>query len=824
MWKSFLILSARRLKRDSLFSLINFLGLSIGLAVFIIIYGYINFERSFDSYQNSDKIFRVQNNYVRHGELIYNSAATFAGVGPFMKEYFSEVSDYARFFPWGKIINVNVRHSEDHTNNFRVKDLIYADNAIIELLDFELIDSGTKDLLIQPNTVIISQSFAEKVFGNNLAIGNTLIIESEHGSNDLVTVTGVFANRSRNTHAHFDVVVSYPTLYTWGEWRGEPAQDSFSANMGTYFFHTYIKIDEVSQISTISDRMQDFLDKYKPRYKELDKNGNRARVNEFSFVNVADIHLNSRLQNEYEVNGDDASLQILGFVAIIILILAWMNFVNLYTARSIERAKEVGIRKSIGSSKMGLMALFLSEAFILNLVSLGLAFTTVQIARPLIEDFSGSEILLFQNNSLQFALFAVILLIIGTLVSGLYPAFMISRYDPLKTLKGSLSKQTEGRFLRKGLVLGQFVISIGLSICTLGIYNQLSYMMQSDYGFEKENILIVEKPALSMNMNNNGSIQFKEALKKYNNILSVGASDGIPGKGILRGMAVSRVKSNGDDRPFHSIEEVTADYDFITTYALNIEAGRNFSHSFASDTAAMILNEKAVEVLGFENPDDAIDETVYLYTQIPYKIIGVVSNYHHESLHMKIDPMFFQMRPETDFLISVRFSGNPGEAVNIIKKEYSTFFKDQPIQYYFLDDFFSRQYEADKQFLIIFQWFTFLALFIAAIGLLGLIVYSANTKIKEFGIRKVLGAVGYQLIHILGKEFIVLLSIGSLIAIPISYLWLSEWLESFAYQVNLGVWNFMVPVIFVLVICVVVILTQVSRVLRINPADVLRYE
>ncbi|MDH5379672.1 MAG: ABC transporter permease [Cyclobacteriaceae bacterium] len=829
MLKIFFLLAYRKLKKNYFTTIINVFGLSIGLTVYLFISGYITFESSFDKSPISKQVFRVQNNYIRFGELIYNSAATYAGVGPYMKEYFPQVEKYARYYAWGRMANVDVKYTYNgNTVSYREKDIAYADQDLLELLEIKLLNTQTDHPLTNPNNAIISESTALKYFGHLNVIDETLTIQSDVGLTDEVLIIGVFEDIPENKHTHFNVIISYPTLHNQVSWRGLPGRQSYEQDMGGYYFYTYIKLYDPSGIGSITAAMPGFVDKYKPPFKAVDESGERLRKNEFTFTNIEDIHLYSSMPNEYESGGNFNSINILGILAIIVILLAWINYTNLFTATSLERAKETGIRQVMGSNKKQLILQFTGESLLINLIALLISIVLVSLFIPAFEEISGWRFSFSSLTNTGWLISSISVFTIGVCLTGIYTSLIMTNNNPVNIIKGKITEKNNTSSFRKILLSLQLVLSIGIAIITLGIYHQSNFMLTGDNGFNDEAVLVIEKPSFGSGSSPDIMFRklenFKNELRSVSSISSVSSSNILPGKGILRGNWVTRDSVETDDQQVYEFNAGNVDHQFISTLEFNLISGRDFHDESGLDSSGIIINRVATEELGYSTPEEAIGDHLILNGRFKYRIIGVIEDYHHESFHIAIDPVYFILSNKADAFIALKINSFTPELVKRIENSYRGFFPDQSFNYFFMEDFYAQQYNGDKKFLSTFKLLTLIALLIAGIGLFGLMTISVTRRLKEFGIRKILGAPGVQLIILAGKELILIAIVSTVISIPISYLWLDNWLTSFAYKSSLPVYIYIIPVLFIIILCVMIVSTQIAKLVKLNPVEALKDE
>jgi len=824
MLNNYLKVALRSLSRSKIFTLINVFGLAIGMAASLLIYQYVSYQLSYDRSEISERVFRVQNNYIRRNELIYNSAATFPGVGPAMIDYFTEVMEMGRYYPMGMWRKCNLTYKSNDEITFREEKLAYADPSIIDLLNFQVIQGEGKKAFIDPGRILLSQSTAKRYFGDKDPIGKTILFIDDTQHEDQLEVAGVFEDQPLNVHFKCDVLISYKTLHNRTVYRGNPSADGYETDMGDYSFYTYIRLKDEANISNIANQMPALVDKYKPDYMELNSNNERIRRNEFTFTRLDNIHLDSYLQNELSVNGNRTRIYFLLIIAVFILILAWVNFINLSTTRATERAREVGIRKVLGSNRAMLIRQFLMESLMINLLAFVLALTIKQAIEPYYNQILVNDVSFWQWADTRVWMLITTTLITGSILSGLYPAFVLSSYNPNMVIKGKTVGTGHGNMLRKGLVVFQFVASIGLLTGTVVVYKQLQFMQNHDLGFDKEQLLIIERPAdmdqkYSLNLVKMNS--FKETLRGENQIASVSGSSIIPGRNILRGLAM---RWKNSDR-VESIEGVEVDHYFFSTYKMRFAAGNDFNKEETISAKSIILNQSAIKTFGIKNDQAAIGQEILMFNSQPYQVIGVIEDYYHESLRMKRDPMYFILNPWIDNYVTLKVSSADLENTLAKTKEiYQEIFKGNPFEYFFLDQYFEQQYHADQQFDKVFRLFSGLSIFLACLGLLGLSAYTVRQRTSEIGIRKVLGATVYDILMLISKTYIGLILLAGIISIPISYFLLNGWLADFAYSINLRSILFLIPIIITLLLALVSVGFQTIKAANADPVDSLRYE
>lgn len=821
---SFFKSAFRNFRRHWGYASLNLFGLGLCIAMALLIMQHVSDEMNYDHFDQSESMYRVENDYVRFGETIYESAMTFSGVAPAMLKEIPEVEKAARLYniagDWG---GANILTSlADETKFYQEPAAYFADKTITDLFDLQLV-AGTNELE-EPNTILITRETATKYFGNaEAAVGQVLRLSNVRFSRELL-VTGVMELPGFNMQVDITALVSYSTLYTLQDGQGH-----YDNNWGNYSFLTYVKLIEGASPRGIEAKMAEVTLKYKSGYTEKDENGSYLRVNSYFLTPVQDVHLYSAYQNEVGETGDHVSVRVLMIIAIFILIIAWVNYVNLSTARAIDREKEVGLRKVFGALRKELIGQFFTEALLLNLMSLLLALLIVLIVQPTYNSFIEKELSLFSIDWLKYGLGAVLVFLGGTTSSGLYPAFVISRYRSVEVFKGKVKsgRAMAGLSLRRGLVVFQLLITSVLIIGTFTISKQLDFMHGRDLGFNKERVLILKSPTVrgsAAGQDRSADIRlFKDRVRAIAGIEAIGTATEIPGRGILRGIAISPVAQ--DETRMRAVERVVVDDHFLDILNVNFLAGQNFDPDREYGTTPLVLNESAVADLGFSDPQAAIGQVIYEFNREPREVIGVIADYHHESLNRAKDPMYFVRNGAFDAYYAIRLSTERvTDLVGEVEEAFAEIFPGNPPEYFFLDDFFDGQYGQDERNARVFGVFALMAILVACLGLYGLSSFAAMQRTKEVGVRKVLGASVANLFLLLFKEVFLLVVIGFLIALPLGYFGVDSWLSNFAYRMDIGAMLFVLPLLAVLFITLLATAQQIIRVSVMNPVKSLRYE
>jgi len=806
--KNYLRTTIRTISKNKVYSGLNILGLALGIAAFLFILQYVWYERSYDKFHsNHEDLYRVRYQIFRGGKLEVDCAAAVPRVGPFMKEKMPEVKAYARAYPISAVVTY-----EDQ--RYWEKRMHIADQSFLEIFDFPLV-AGDVSSFADPNTAIISEHLAEKYFKGADPLGRTLEIDGD----DRVEIVAVAKDVPENSHIKFDVLISYETLNN--QTRNDDGNSASETAWGWYDFNTYVLLQPGTDPADFDARFREYLwEERGERFKE------RNYHNEFPLQAITDIHLYSNLlqESEPEEQGDGDAVAFLVIIAFFILLIAWVNYINLSTARSIERAREVGVRKTLGATRRQLVNQFLSESFFLNLFALAIALGIVTFGIRAFNRLTDSSLNLAFLTDGAFWLSVIGVLVIGSLIAGLYPAFVLSSYRPVTVLKGKMSGNQTGHLLRKGLVVFQFAASATLIASTIIVYQQLSHMNKIDLGFDMTETLVIRGPEVfaADSLFGSTSKAFKEELANKASISSVSASSNVPGDEIFWTNGIKR-QEEAEDK-FKIIYNAGVDYGYFDTYKIDVVAGRNYGPSFTTDTAALVLNEAAIEYLGFQNNEEAIGKQVTFWGR-PHTLVGVVADYNQMSAKTEVAPIAFPLTPETSNYYTLRLEGGNYQSVfNEVQETYLSFFPGNPFDYFFLDQFYNRQYDNDRKFSRVFTLFAAFAIFVACLGLFGLSSFNTLNRKKEIGIRKILGASVPNIVQLLSKEFLWLILIANLLAWPAIYLLMNQWLENFATRISLGMNVFIISALVVLFIALATVSYKIVVTALANPVKAIRTE
>jgi putative ABC transport system permease protein len=821
MIRNLFLTAIRSLKKNKFFSFLNILGLAIGMAVFLLIAQYVWFERSYENFvTDAARIYRLTLASYQNGDLVISSAENYPGAGPALKNEFPEVEAYARLYNMGYKNNVIITHEDAKPDPiaFKHRRFLYADSSFLPLMNYEMVHGNVNTALAEPFTAVVSEDYAKRYFGDEDPIGKSLRLQDDDFNNELVKVTGVVRNPPANTHLKFDVLFSYKTLFT----RFERALSRYDQTWERKDMYTFIKLRSGTDPKVLEAKFPTIVDKYSPGLKE------RNRRDVLALQPLKDIHLTSNLAEEFETNGDKRIVNFLTIIGIFVIIIAWINYVNLSTAKALERAKEVGVRKVMGALKFQLVRQFLVEAGLINLLSIALAVGVVALVLPYFNGLSGLALNLSYLIQPWFLILLLILVVTGTLLSGFYPAVVLSSFRPVVVLKGKLKNSFGGIILRKGLVVVQFMASVALIAGTLIVYQQLDFMMNRDIGMNIDQVLCVERPGISPRDRNafNSAIDvFRDELKKHSDVQAVATSLTIPGK--QREYKSGLKKYGAPDDQAVTIRANSMDYDFLEVFKMKIIAGRTFSEQYTDDPdTSILITESAARLIGFAKPEDAIGQTVTL-TQWGWSpiIVGVVNDYHQVSLKKALDPSIFFCSKYGGEFYSIRVKTDDLQgSIAQVKQSWEKAFPGNPFDYFFLDDYFNQQYENERKFGKLFTVFASLAMIVGCLGLFGLSAYTATQRTKEIGIRKALGSTDQGIFVLLSTEYVKLVFVSIVISVPLVWYFMLSWIQTFPYKIDISPFTFAIAGLVVLVVSIVTVSFQTVKAARTNPVDSLRYE
>ena len=803
MFKNYLKIAYRNLVKQKFYSVINIFGLSLGIASCILILSYIGYELSYDGYHtNADNIFRIVSKRTVSGQTS-ELARSPAPVGPTMVEELPEVMNAVRFSPTVK----RVFAYQDKT--FFEEGVLYADQSMFDVFSFEMIEGDPKTALEVPFTMVFTEKTAEKYFGDESPVGKIINWDNKFD----YRVTGVVKDPPPNSHFTFSALASFATFIKYdpriGSWNGGS-------------FQTYLLLQENTSIDKFQQKMKEFHEKYLgPALEE------RGIELETYLQPLKSIHLHSHVQYELGENGDIRLIYAFWAIAVIVLLIACINFMNLSTARSAGREKEVGMRKVLGAQRTKLIAQFLGESFVYALLSLILGILLARLFLPYFSALAGKDI---SMNAFKppyvYAVLAAILLFVG-FVAGSYPAFFLSAFKPISVLRGYVQKGSRSSRFRSVMVVFQFALSIILMVCTIIVLNQHNYMQNKDVGFNKKNLLAV---AIQNDEVRIGLESFKQGLLHISGIESAGLSSMVPGEMYL--FYIGTYPEGYARDQMVRMDNFLVDYGFLDTFEIEVIRGREFTREITSDyTDAVMINETAARILGW---DDPVGKTIELPSDdglARKTVIGVFNDIHQRSLYSVVSPTVIQYIGTEGAIenrarrLTVRLNAGDLEGtLKQIERNWKETFPSHPYYSFFIDEFFDSQHQAEEKLGSIFRTFSLLAIVIGCLGLFGLASFTAEKRTKEIGIRKVLGSSVSSIAVMLCRKFVLLVALANVFAWPVAFFAMKKWLQNFPYPVGIGIGTFALTALLAFVIAIITVGYQSLKAARANPADSLRYE
>ncbi len=805
MFIHYLKMALRNQAKNRAFSFINVTGLAIGLTVFVLIINYVSFEFSFDKiHTKSDRIYRVESQFFEDGRKTDDWATSSFGYGSAISNEMTGVDNFVR---------IGIQNTEQtviyHEKRVRENDIAYSEPSFFSVFNFKLKKGAPDDQLKRPNTVVITEKVAQRFFKDENPVGKLLTFANGSSFRDC-EVTGVIEDFPQNSHIHFSYLISYETLPDW-------MKDFWYLHEA----YTYLLLSPGKDPKEIEEQFPVMAEKYKTHDALKNKQWS------VSLVPLEQIHLNPQKQYEREIKGSKRSLVTLIIIAVIILLTAWINYINLTTARSMERAKDVGVRKVAGAFRFQLICQYLFESWMVNFAAVFIAAVLIVALRPVFNWIIGEKIGLFILTQPLFWLSAISVLVVGIVISGFYPAFIMTRIKPSVILKGNYFNSKSGGTTRQILVVFQFAAALFLICGTFIIYKQVKYMQAQKLGVDINQTIVLKFPVIRDNLNQRVTM-FAENLEQEQIISSVALSDAVPGMEIAY-FASNRLQ--GDDAgQYRLYEMLNVDYGFIKTFDIEILAGRSFQKGFGNERENLLINEAAMNTLGFSKPEDALGKNVMLEGENePVKIIGVVKNWHQRGLTNAYTPIMFILNGRLHWVpqkyIAVKATGSDYDTVlELVKQRWDSYFPEASFDYFFLDHFFDSQYKTDKRFGKIVSIFTGLAFFISVLGLWALAAYTASRKVKEVGVRKVLGAHDGNIIYLFSKEIIVLVLIALSIATPVSVIIMKKWLLNYAFRTEISFWIYFAGGAITILIAMLTVGWQSWKAATQNPVEALRYE
>ena len=811
MIRNYLRSALRNIKRHPFISFINIFGLTVGLTCCLLILAYIINERSYDKFnKNADDIYRVTRTfYTAPGVENLHLSSVAPPFGPLLQTAFSDIKKITRVLPNG---TTALKYKD---KLFNEKGAAFADENFFTFFNVPIVKGDSKRGLSDPYSIMLSEAMAKKYFGDEDPLNKGIRLDNI--GHDF-KVTGVYQSFPANSHMHPEILMSFNTLKDTAIYGEKQLQTNFGNNS----FYTYLLFPKDYNVEHVKAQLPDFLDRY-VHLQGMPGNLKTHQATKLTLQKLTDIHLRSHLDDEYEENGDIKRVYIFSAIALFILLIACINYMNLSTARSALRAREIGIRKVIGAQRKEIISQFLSESVLITLLALVLAFILTVVLIPFVNNISSQHLSISSLIQLNVLIPILLLPFVIGLISGIYPAIFMSSFLPVKVLKGIIKTGQGGVSFRKVLVVLQFSVSIILIVATTVVFQQLQYIQNKALGFNKDHIVTIDYVSpLTRQFD-----AFKGDLKKNTFIKEVGRSSRIPSGRLLDDQNAQIIEGSSSQPIKIDLKYITADYGFIPTYGMQMAAGRNFSKEFSTDTNNFVINEEAVKEFGWGAAQNALGKDLQ-YGNTKGKVIGVVKDFHFESLHQKIIPLLLSLpAPQNGFYgkISIKIDGNnPKAAVQSIQGTWHKYLPETPFDFTFLDEKFGQLYNSEQQQGSLFTIFSCIAIFIACLGLFGLSAFTITQRIKEIGVRKVLGASVPQIVRELSKDFLLLVLIAAIIALPIAWYSMHQWLLDFAFRISIAWWVLVMAGVLAVIIAFVTISFQSIKAALMNPVKSLRSE
>ncbi|HET6256306.1 MAG TPA: ABC transporter permease [Puia sp.] len=817
MLKSYLTTAWRNIRKNKVFSFINVIGLAIGMAACLLILQYVNFELSYDQFnKNVGDLYRVYNDRYQNGKLIQHGTITYSAIGKAMQDDFPEVVAHTRVEPFGPLVIT------EGIRQIGKQRALYVDNAFLSMFSYPLMAGDGRAALEEPHTAVLTEDAVKRYYGATdpgSVIGRTLVV----GDDSIpYRVTAVIRDVPENSHLQYDLLLSYLTLYS-----GKNAWLDANYDFVDSDFWHYIQLRHGTDPKALEAKFEGFSGRH------FQGNKISGSVEKFHLQPLARAHLYSDFEYEIGKTGSATVVWGLLIIASFIIVIAWVNYINLSTARSVERAKEVGVRKVIGAARGQLVRQFLTESFLINLMALLVGVGSMFLLQPLFNDLVGhrlsaSYLLIRSMGGYGLTIGLLGLLVLGIFVSAYYPAFVLSSFRPILVLKGRFSASKRGIALRKALVIGQFGITVALMIGSFVVFRQIRYMDRQQLGVNINQVLVISAPALtnqdSTFMEKENS--FFERVKRVPGVEGVAASWSAIGGETGRTFNVRR--DDQDSTVRFTMRQNGISEGWLKLYQVKLVAGRGYTYTdYDPDFGArhnIVINESAAKLLGYRSPEDAIGKTIIRWGR-KWVVIGVIGDYHQKSLRYAMEPTLLMPFYGSGSDISVRIATqNVPAVVEALKKQYEAYFPGNLFDFYFLDQHYNSQYANDQLFGKAFSIFAGFAIFIACLGLLGLTLFATAQRTKEIGVRKVLGASVTNIVALLSKDFLLLVGIAFVVASPVAWWVMHRWLQDFAYRIEIEWWVFVLAGVLAAVIALATISMQAVRAAVANPVKSLRME
>lgn len=813
MFRNYFKITWRNLMRHKVYSLLNILGLAIGMAACLLILRFVSFEMSYDAFhETQDRLFRLNTQGFQNGELQGTNIHTGYAFGPLMQAEVPEVEAFSRAHPWYGGGMVSYHDANDKTLQFFEDDGLFVDTAFLKMFSYPLIEGDINTTLSEIKQVVLTESAALRYFGSTReAMGKTLKIDTWRGGDYIVSA--VLADLPDNTHLKFDFLMPMEDLLLNEQYKRD------ESGWGWQNFYTYIQLHPGADTAAVMSKMQVPYEK-----ANAERLAGRGVTHKVGLQPIASIHLTQGIDGEPTPTGNQETIYFFVLIAVFILLIAWVNYMNLSTARAIERAREVGIRKTVGASRGQLIRQFLFESLTVNALAVLASAGLMMLLLPVLGEIIGKDLSLTYQDNTRFWTALAVLFTGGAFLSGLYPAFVLSSFRPVAVLKGAADRLVRGVSLRRALVVFQFAVSVALMAGAFAVYQQITHMMDHDLGMKLDQLMIIKGPRTwDDNRDFNQTMQtFKTELMRSPNIERVASANAIPGGGYNWGTQVRRTGTEPTDATSGFIAWV--DFDFLETYEIEVIAGRPFSKDYGMDESSLMINETAVTTYGFESVDEALQGQLIMGSDTS-RIIAVLKDFGWNSLQEDAVPFMLAPTESGGRHICVKVgTADLSGTIATIEEQYKALYPGNPFDYYFQDEFFNRQYQEDQKFGSIFGLFTTLAILVACLGLFGLSAFTVGRRIREIGIRKVLGASVSSLLVLLSRDFLILVIIANVIGLPLAWLGISKWLEGYSFRISPNFWMFFLPALLVLGIAILTVSYRTFRAARANPSDAIRYE
>lgn len=811
MLQNFFKTAWRNILRHKAYSTINFIGLTCGVTLALLIMVYVRSEVSFDSFQEKgDRLYRIK--YIAPNGL--QLATSPPPIAPRLAEHFPEVEMAGRMY--GRAVSIKVPNADEA---FEQPGVFFADSSVMKMLTFEYVKGSPDRALYDEYTVIINEDMATKYFGEKDPIGETLLFGGKHS----FRVTAVVKNYPDDSHFGFNMLVPYENMFDMeNDETAQRLRNNLEKNYIISHGYTYVLLKEGADPKSVDDGFDGFIKKYAPADRQV------GQI--FSLFLVRDIHMNSTLLAESNGTNSWSNILIFAGVGLLTILIACINYINLSTAQSFTRIKEIGIRKILGSFKYQIIGQFLAESFLFCLISFALSYGAFYLTLPLLNELTGKNMIFEQVMDMQLIVSSIVLLIVITLMAGGYPSYFVARFDSVNTLKGSGSAALGSQWLRKALIVFQLSIACMLLSGSLLIIKQLDFLSSRPLGYQKDHIVTV--PVFSQNLNGlfgrpDSTFRirlqsFRDEISTQTGVLGTTLSSNAPGLGVVYRGTVPEGFTQEDNM---FIANLSVDYDFFKTFEIEMVTGRPFSREFTTDpTGSFIVNETAVANFKWETPENALGKTINREGKIG-KVVGVIKDINFTSLTSAIAPLVIEYNPDQMSNLSIRFeNSNVDETLDKIEAKWNSMFPEKAFQFNFLDEQIDGQYRGFRNFGTIIQTFTSIAVLIACLGVYGLVLFVVQRKVKEIGVRKVLGATVPGILKLIYRDFALLIGIAFVLAVPVAWYLMDQWLSNFNYRTSIDFWTFMLSLLTVVFITSLTISYQAVKASLANPVKSLRSE